>query len=120
MANSDLPDVIHEHEINYDKATGHCQEDGDSIHFVDDGTVLFSHRDPDVISEKLTGHYSAIEDYMAANKLVINADKTHVMVMVLSLSYVLIIEQINTRDDVYRREREKFFICKSNIYHMTS
>ena len=81
MANSDLPDVIHEHEINYDKATGHCQEDGDSIHFVDDGTVLFSHRDPDVISEKLTGHYSAIEDYMAANKLVINADKTHVMVM---------------------------------------
>ena len=36
---------------------------------------------PNIISQKLTAHYSAIEDYMADNKLVINADKTHVIVM---------------------------------------
>ena len=81
MANSDLPDVIHSHEVNYNIPTGHCQEDGDSIHFVDDGTVLYSHSEPEAISRKLTEHYTVIADYMAANKFVINADKTHLMVM---------------------------------------
>ena len=61
--------------------TGHCKEDGESIHFVDDGTVTFSHHNPEVVSRVLTSHYAAIADYMAANKLVINDDKTHLMVM---------------------------------------
>ena len=61
--------------------TGHCEVHGDSIHFVDDGTVTFANKDPQVISDVLTSHYSSISDYMAANKLVINADKTHLLVM---------------------------------------
>ena len=35
MANSDLPDVIHNHMVSFNNPTGHCQEDGDSVHFVD-------------------------------------------------------------------------------------
>ena len=81
MANSDLPDVIHNHAVRYEDPMGHCQEDGDSIHFVDDGTVAFAHKDPEVISRVLTSHYAIIADYMAANKLVNNPDKTHLMVM---------------------------------------
>ena len=81
MANSDLPDVIHGHQVSFKIPTGHCKEDGDSIHFVDDGTVAFSHQNPDIISQVLTSHYSKIAEYMAANKMVINADKTHLMVM---------------------------------------
>ena len=48
---------------------------------MDDGTVIYSNEDPVMISQVLTSHYSKIADYMAANKLVINADKTHLMVM---------------------------------------
>ena len=81
MANTDLPDVIHGHPVNFNSPTGHCQEDGDSVHFVDDGTVSFSHRDPAVIKNVLSSHYAAISNYMSANKLVINPDKTHLMVM---------------------------------------
>ena len=33
------------------------------------------------MSEKLTAQYNTISDYMAANQLVINADKTHLIVM---------------------------------------
>ena len=81
MANSDLPDVIHNHSVSFDNPTGHCQEDGDSVHFVDDGTVSFSHKDPAVISEVLTNHYTNFSKYMATNKFVINDDKTHLRVM---------------------------------------
>ena len=81
MANSDLPDVIHSHPVNFRNPTGHCTEDGDSVHFVDDGTVIYSNQDPAVISRVLTNHYTTISNYMAANKFVINADKTHLLVM---------------------------------------
>ena len=81
MANTDLPDVIHSHPVNYKEPTGHCEQDGDSVHFVDDSTVIFSSNDPARISNKLSAHYSAISEYMAANKFVINPDKTHLMVM---------------------------------------
>ena len=81
MANSDLPDVIHNHVVSFNRPTGHCKEDGDSVHFVDDGTVTFAHKEPAVISQVLTEHYSTIAKYMAANKFVINDDKTHLLVM---------------------------------------
>ena len=38
MANTDLPDVIYSHVVSFSDPTGHCQEEGDSVHFVDDGT----------------------------------------------------------------------------------
>ena len=37
--------------------------------------------DPQELSEKLSSQYKIISDYMAANHLVINADKTHLIVM---------------------------------------
>ena len=81
MANTDLPDTIHSHPVDYKLPSGHCEEDGDSIHFVDDGTVSFSHKDPAVIKQVLSSHFTTISEYMASNKLVINPDKTHLLVM---------------------------------------
>ena len=81
MANSDLPDIIHNHPVSYKTPTGHCAEDGDSVHFVDDGTIIYSHKDPAVLSEVLSSHYNTISSYMASNKFVINAEKTHLLVM---------------------------------------
>ena len=51
------------------------------IYFVDDRTVIFSHKDPAIISQVLSSHYNKIAEYMASNKLVINDDKTHLLVM---------------------------------------
>ena len=35
-------------------------------------------KDPAVLSQKLAQQYDKISDYMAANRLVINGDKTHI------------------------------------------
>ena len=48
---------------------------------MDDSTVIYSSCNPAIISSKLTNHYKNISEYMAANKFVINDDKTHLMVM---------------------------------------
>jgi hypothetical protein len=48
---------------------------------VDDSTFSFGHSDPEVLSAALTRQYSEISKYMEANRLVINDDKTHLVVM---------------------------------------
>ena len=53
----------------------------EKVKYVDDGTYTYSHRDPNMLSTVLTSKYKVIEEYMVANKLVINADKTHLVVM---------------------------------------
>ena len=78
---NDLPDVIHDHEVDYNKAKANCKEDGSMVNFVADVTVYTEHKDPEVLSLKLSSHYKKVERYMHANKLVINSDKTHLIVM---------------------------------------
>ena len=51
------------------------------VNFVDDSTVFFSHSQPELVSQTLSNHYAKIENYMNANKLVVNSDKTHLLVM---------------------------------------
>ena len=51
------------------------------VGYVDDGAFSYAHKDPAVMSEVLTRKYSMLEDWMNGNKLVVNPDKTHVMVM---------------------------------------
>ena len=78
---NDLPDIIHSHSVNYKEPMAYCQEDGNMINFVDDGTAYVSDKNPQTVSEKLSDHYRKIEQYMHSNKLVINSDKTHILVM---------------------------------------
>ena len=49
--------------------------------YVDDSTYSHGETDPAILSLKLTEQYDKIYNYMAANKLVINGDKTHLVVM---------------------------------------
>ena len=72
--------MIHEHTVDYRSPIGHCEQDGDMINFVDDRTVLYSHTNPTVISQVLSSHYDRIEKYIHSNKMVINADKSHLLV----------------------------------------
>ena len=52
-----------------------------TVCYVDDCTYSHGDRDPATLSETLSDQYKRISNYMAANKLVINADKTHLVVM---------------------------------------
>ena len=80
---NDLPDVIHtQHEqpLSYKQPCMHCNPYG-LVNYVDDGTYSFTHKDPNLMSEVLTHKYKIIEEYMVSNKLVINADKTYLVMM---------------------------------------
>jgi hypothetical protein len=81
---NDLPDAIHTHHeqpLSYKQPNMHCDPCGSLVNYVDDGTYTFSHRDPIMLSNMLTQKYKIIEQYMVANRLVINSDKTHLVVM---------------------------------------
>ena len=98
----DQPDVIHDHLVDGNDLHRGCGEDveagdqaveqgessgssevecGELVGYVDDGAKTFSHREPAVLSRVLTEKYTLLETWMNANKLVINQDKTHLMVM---------------------------------------
>ena len=51
------------------------------VGYVDDGAYSYAHNDPAVLSHVLTYKYNKLEEWMNSNKLVINPDKTHLMVM---------------------------------------
>ena len=46
---------------------------------MDDGAYSYGEADPAVLSEVLTRKYDKLEQWMHANNLVINPDKTHLM-----------------------------------------
>ena len=80
---NDLPDVIHSHEgpLSFKDPNMQCSSCGGLVNFVDDATYTYACKDPAELSEKLTSQYENISSYMASNKLVINADKTHLLVL---------------------------------------
>ena len=93
----DQPDVIHEHEVDGQDpqrgcggggAPGDDHNEGDGrvgcgelVGYVDDGAFSYAEADPAILSQVLSNKYSMLEQWMHANKLVINPDKTHLMVM---------------------------------------
>ena len=98
----DQPDVIHDHLVNGDDLHRGCSHDvqghdrhgqgvqqggvqeghcGSLVGYVDDGAYSFAHSDPALVSEVLSSKYTTLENWMNSNKLVINPDKTQIMVM---------------------------------------
>ena len=88
----DQPDVVHDHQIESEEQNRGCMYQNisqaeESIHcgelvgYVDDGAYSFGHRDPGLVSQVLTNKYSRLECWMSANKLVVNRDKTHVLLL---------------------------------------
>ena len=86
---NDLPEVVHGHP-----GPGHgnpnqaqvffninCRKCGSLCCYVDDSTYMYSSNDPDQLSAKLTMQYKNLAEYMGDNKLIINNDKTHLVVM---------------------------------------
>ena len=77
----DIPELVHDHPVSVATPAPFCSECGSTVCYVDDCTYSHGSKDPVELSERLSIQYSRISSYMAANKLVINADKTHLLVM---------------------------------------
>ena len=54
---------------------------GELVGYVDDGAYSYAHASPEILSEVLTRKFKLLEDWVNSNKLVINAEKTHLIVM---------------------------------------
>ena len=80
---SDLPEVVHKDdcENKSDNFNTMCDNCGGIVTFADDTTATVTDADPTALSIKVTNMYNDIATYLTNNKLVVNNEKTHVMVM---------------------------------------
>ena len=81
---NDLPEVIHEHDfVNSTSAPFNlpCDECGGICSFADDSTLTISSANPDDLGPLLSNRYDLISNYMLGNRLALNNDKTHFMVI---------------------------------------
>ena len=77
-----LPNVIHtDHTVSIKDMDHHCNEDGDMVTFVDDATSYYGHQDAAEVTRVINKNFKAIEDYMNANQLKVNSDKTHLLII---------------------------------------
>ena len=81
----DQPDVIHEHIMNREKVDRGCADHGGGygvlVGYVDDGGYCCADKDPAVLSHVLTTKFCKLAEWMHSNKLVLNSDKTHLLVL---------------------------------------
>ena len=77
---ADIPDLVHEHPVSITKPSTYCQPCGSTVAYMDDCTYSVGCQSATELTEKLNKQYEIISDYMAANKLVINDNKLHLVV----------------------------------------
>ena len=86
---NELPEVIHSDCTGADRMgeqiwpdyTMVCSTCGSIGCYADDTTYSCSGTDPAVLSENITAKYQVLSDFLVSNKLKLNDDKTHLMVM---------------------------------------
>ena len=84
---NELPQVVHQHDCPLQDIpdssifTIQCHECGGLCCYADDSTYTVRSKDPDELSEKLTRKYRVMADFLTDNKLKVNDDKTHLLVM---------------------------------------
>ena len=84
---NDLPEAVHDHHpAPHDRVHGpnhniNCTDCGGMCLFADDSTYTKSHKEPTVLKEEIDRNYQNIVEYMSRNKLILNTDKTHLLVM---------------------------------------
>ena len=84
---NELPQVVHEQDCPFYGDTSasiftiQCQECGGVCCYADDSTYTVRGRDTGKLSEKLSKKYKVMADFLTDNKLKVNDDKTHLLVM---------------------------------------
>ena len=64
-----------------------CQECGGLCCYADDSTYTVTAKDPEQLTETLSRKYSVMADFLTDNKLKVNDDKTHMLVMITRQKY---------------------------------
>ena len=83
---NDLPEVIHNLDCEFSKLKMNkfntmCPHCGGLVAFADDSTVTVTDYNTNGLTEKLTEKYMAVSRYFTANKLKVNDEKTHLVIM---------------------------------------
>ena len=86
---NELPEVIHTKCIEEDRIgeeiwpdyTMFCRTCGSIGCYADDTAYTCSGSDPAILTENLTSKYKLMSDFLVSNRLKLNDDKTHLMVM---------------------------------------
>jgi hypothetical protein len=84
---NELPEVVHEDNCPLRDADDlalfntQCQECGGVCCYADDSTYTVHGSDLEELSSTLTQKYSILADFLTANKLKVNDDKTHLLIM---------------------------------------
>ena len=83
----DFPEVVHQAncpqniETNIVTNRTMCEECGGLVCFADDSTYTTTAKSEQELSEKLTEKFQVMSEYLTENRLCINSDKTHMMVL---------------------------------------
>ena len=80
---NDLPETILEtrSHVHWSHLTTHCAECGSLCCFADDSTYSVSSQHQDILKQKLDERYSVMASYLGNNRLKLNDDKTHLLIM---------------------------------------
>ena len=79
---NELPELIHDHTAPNDKIFNvKCPDCGNICCYADDSTSSFSSTSTEIISTRITEQYRVISDFMSNNKLKLNGDKAHLMLL---------------------------------------
>ena len=78
---NELPELVHNHITNEGLYNMYCDSCGTLCCYADDSSFSVADSDLNVISKKLTENYTKISDFMCRNKLKLNNDKTHIMLL---------------------------------------
>ena len=80
---NDLPETVLQtnSHVHWSHLTTHCPECGGLCCFADDSTYSISSKSQDDLKQKLNDKYSAMADYLGNNRLKLNDDKTHLLIM---------------------------------------
>ena len=80
---NDLPETVLDSQshVHFDDLTTYCEECGGLCCFADDSTYGVSSDDQDILENKLNDRYTIPAQYMGNNKLKLNDDKTHLLIM---------------------------------------
>ena len=83
MFTNDLPETVLDtrSHVHWSHLTTHCADCGGLCCFADDSTYTVSSPDQDILTQKLTEKYLVLADYMNNNRLKLNDDKTHLLIM---------------------------------------
>ena len=80
---NDLPETVYDesNHVHFSTLTTHCDKCGGLCCFADDSTYSVATKEQDGLNQKLNLKYSALSSYMNSNRLKLNDDNTHLLIM---------------------------------------